>query len=395
MLTSRLVYTGSSDFVVITGIPIGLPTELPNSLNLFFQDIGFIYQAGTNQQYIWNLNYVNTLYADSVLLITQDALTDVVSATPGYEKLDYGNRPLNAQGVIGARVHSNMGNMSHFRGCKIVGCAFGLDLSDMDHVEVKGCEFAEIACYSTGPIKFGNSYPSTNIYKYGAALYTYGFEGVDTCLFYQCKMGVLLNNMSGQGPTNPNAGDFVCYMNNINFSQTIFAVTTLREGFAYIGTMMLSTGGLNCFPFSTARDNPPFITTPGLQAYIYCERLVSDTTTIYGTKFTGSGNHALSLPANPPVSGNQYQNSYLFPITIYLPAYASSPGTPGTVQVEVSYLSRGLGSSLYTGRNSTELVDGDAASGSPRMIVITVPSGWYFRVTGSGVTLATATLIPA
>jgi hypothetical protein len=136
-------------------------------------------------------------------------------------------------------------------------------------------------------------------------------------------------------------------------------------------------------------------TTAGNQAYIYCERLVSDTTTIYGTRFTGSGAHVLSLPANPPVSGNQYQNSYLFPITIYLPAHASTPGTPGTVRVEVSYYAGGLGSSSYTGRNSTELVDGDTASSSPRMIVIAIPSGWYFKVMASGVTLATATLIPA
>ena len=394
MLISRIVYTGSSDFVVVTGTPIGLPTELPNSLNLFFQDIGFVYQTGTNQRYIWNLNFVNTLYADSVLLVTQDALTDVASATPGYEKLDYGNRPSNAQGVVAAIVHSNEGNMSHFRGCKIVGCAFGLDLSDMDHVEVKGCEFAEIACYSRSRT-FGNSYTSTNIYKYGAALYTYGFEGVDTCLFYQCKTGILLNNSSGQGPTNPNAGDFICYMDNINFSQTLFAVTTLRSGFAYIGTMMLSTGGLHCWPFSTATDSPPFITTAGNQAYIYCERLLSDATTIYGTRFTGSGSNVLRLSANPPVPGTQYQNRYVFPITIYLPAYASTPGTPGTVQVEVSYVSGGLGSSSYTGRNSAELVEGETASGSPRLIVITVPSGWYYKVITSGVALAAATLIPA
>jgi hypothetical protein len=392
MLISRLVYTGSSDFVVITGTPIGYPTELPNSLNLFFQDIGFIYQTGTNQRYIWNLNYVNTLYADSVLLITQDALSDVASATPGYEKLDYGNRPSSAQGVVAAIIHSNEGNMSHFRGCKIVGCAFGLDLRDMDHVEVKGCEFAEIGCYS-GSRKFGNSYTNTSIYSYGAALCTYGFEGVDTCAFYQCNMGVLLNNISGQGPKNPNAGDFVCYMNNINFSQTRYAVTTLRNGFAYIGTMMLSTGALTCYPFSTATSNAPFNITAGNQAYVYCERLVSDTNTIYGTRFTGSGNDVLSLSANPPVSGVQYQNSYLFPITIYQPAYARTLGTPGTVRVEVSYVSSGLGSSIYTGRDSTELVDGDTATGSPRVIVIAVPSGWYFRVTASGVTLATATLI--
>src|SRR5437660_3374621 len=395
MLISRLVYTGSSDCVVVTGTPIGLPTEEPNSLNLFFQDLGFVYQTGTHQHYIWNLNYVNTLYADSVLLITQDALTDVASATPGYETLDYGNRPLAAQGVVAAIVHSNQGNMSHFRGCKIVGCAFGLDLSDMDHVEVKGCEFAEIACYGSRPRNFGNSYPSTNIYKYGAALYTYGFEGVDTCLFYQCKTGVLLNNISGLGPTNPNPGDFICYMNNINFSQTVFAVTTLRTGLAYIGTMMLSTGGLTCYPFSTATDKPPFITTPGNQAYIYCERLLSDTKTIYGTRFTGSGSNVLSLSANPPVPGTQYQNSYVFPIAIYLPAYASTPGTPGTVRVEVSYVAGGLGSSSYTGRNSTELVEGETALGSPRLIVITVPSGWYFKVITSGVALAFATLIPA
>jgi hypothetical protein len=395
MLISRLVYTGSSDFLVVTGTPTGLPAEEPNSLNLFFQDLGFIYQTGTNQQYIWNLSYVNTLYADSVLLITQDALTDVASATPGYEKLDYGNRPLSAQGVVAAIVHSTMGNMSHFRGCKVVGCAFGLDLSDMDHVEVKGCEFAEIGCYSTRPIRFGNSYTNTNIYKYGAALYTYGFEGVDTCLFYQCKTGILLNNRSGQGPTNPNAGDFICYMNNINFSQTIFAVTTLSIGFAYIGTMMLSTGGLDCYPFSTATSSPPFMTTPGNQAYIYCERLVSDTKTIYGTRFTGSGNYVLSLSANPPAAGTQYQNSYLFPITIYLAAYATSPGTPGTVQVEVCYYAGGLGNSAYTGRNSTELVEGDTSSSSPRLIVITIPSGWYFKVRTSGVSLGTATVMPA
>jgi hypothetical protein len=395
MLISRLVYTGGSDFVVVTGSPVGLPAEEPNTLNLFFQDIGFIYQTGTNQHYIWNLNYVNTLYADSVLLTTQDALTDVATATPGYETLDYGDRPSSAQGVIAAIVHSSAGNMSHFRGCKIVGCAFGLDLSDMDHVEVKGCEFAEISCYGTRPIKFGNGYDSTNIYKYGAALYTYGFEGVDTCLFYQCKTGILLNNKSGQGPTNPNPGDFICYMNNINFFETTFAVTTLSEGFAYIGTMMLGTGGFNCFPFSTATDSPPFSTTPGNQAYVYCERLLSDTKTIYATRFTGSGNHVLSLSANPPIPGTQYQNSYVFPITIYLPAYASAPGTPGTVQVEVSYYAAGLGSSSYTGRNSTELVEGETASGSPRLIVIAVPSGWYFKVITSGVALATASLIPA
>ncbi|TMF13614.1 MAG: hypothetical protein E6I33_11040 [Chloroflexi bacterium] len=54
-----------------------------------------------------------------------------------------------------------------------------------------------------------------------------------------------------------------------------------------------------------------------------------------------------------------------------------------------------LGSSSYTGRNSAELVEGATASGSPRLIVISVPSGWYYKVITSGVALAAATLIPA
>lgn len=89
--------------------------------------------------------------------------------------------------------------------------------------------------------------------------------------------------------------------------------------------------------------------------------------------------------ASPFVSGTVYQNAYGFPVTIYLPVYATTSGTAGTVAVAL-----GSGSSPST--IFTKYVNGSTATGETDIVVVRVPTGYYVSFTTSGVTMKAATV---
>ncbi|MEM3860627.1 MAG: hypothetical protein QW478_14740, partial [Candidatus Micrarchaeaceae archaeon] len=104
-------------------------------------------------------------------------------------------------------------------------------------------------------------------------------------------------------------------------------------------------------------------------------------------------NHANSpptatIPANPPASATVYQNTNPFDIRIYLPAYATTSGTAGSVAIA-------LGSSSTPSTIGTKFINGSTSSSATEIIELVVPAGWYYEFTATGVTFGTATVLPA
>ncbi|MEM3862147.1 MAG: hypothetical protein QW203_06685, partial [Thermoplasmatales archaeon] len=95
-----------------------------------------------------------------------------------------------------------------------------------------------------------------------------------------------------------------------------------------------------------------------------------------------------TLTANPPVSGTVYQNKNPYDIRIYLPAYATTSGTAGSVAIA-------LGSSSTPSTIGTKFINGSTSSSATEIIELVVPAGWYYEFTATGVTFGTATVFPA
>ena len=95
-----------------------------------------------------------------------------------------------------------------------------------------------------------------------------------------------------------------------------------------------------------------------------------------------------SLTTNPPATATVYQNTNPYDIRIYLPAYASTSGTAGTVAIA-------LGSSSSPSTIGTRYISGSTSSSSTDILELVVPAGWYYEYTLTGVTLATATVVAA
>lgn len=93
-----------------------------------------------------------------------------------------------------------------------------------------------------------------------------------------------------------------------------------------------------------------------------------------------------TIPANPPVSGTLYTNTSGYTIHIYIPAYATTAATAGTVAVA-------LGASTSPPTIFTEFISGSTASTSTAVVQLRVPNGWSWSVTLTGVTLGTATAV--
>ncbi|MEM3846842.1 MAG: hypothetical protein QXU98_14190 [Candidatus Parvarchaeota archaeon] len=93
-----------------------------------------------------------------------------------------------------------------------------------------------------------------------------------------------------------------------------------------------------------------------------------------------------SLSANPPVSGTVYQNNTRYNYRIYLPAYATTSGTAGSVAIA-------LGSSSTPSTIGTKFINGSTSSSATEIIELVVPVGWYYEFTSTGVTFGTATVI--
>ena len=90
-----------------------------------------------------------------------------------------------------------------------------------------------------------------------------------------------------------------------------------------------------------------------------------------------------TLPANPPVSGTVYQNLNPFDIEIYLPSYATTAATAGTVAVA-------LGPTSTPTAIATEYVSGSTSATSVTLVRIRVPAGWYYSFTATGASFASA-----
>ena len=90
-----------------------------------------------------------------------------------------------------------------------------------------------------------------------------------------------------------------------------------------------------------------------------------------------------SLSANPPVSGTVYQNTNPYDIRIYLPVYATTSGTAGTVAY-------GENTSSTVTEMTARYVNGATSSTAVDIVELVVPAGHYFEFTASGVTFGTA-----
>ncbi|MEM3860589.1 MAG: hypothetical protein QW478_14550 [Candidatus Micrarchaeaceae archaeon] len=156
---------------------------------------------------------------------------------------------------------------------------------------------------------------------------------------------------------------------NIN-AKGIYPFTQASAGVIIVGSTTYS--GLRAFD-AAVNANPN---------YIVAHIDMIDTTT---------GTHvrlqpAITLPANPPVSGTVYQNNTGYNIKIMLPVYATTSGTAGTVAIA-------LGSTGSPSTITTIQVAGTTSASATQLIVLDVPSAWYYEFTATGVTFATATVM--
>ncbi len=103
-----------------------------------------------------------------------------------------------------------------------------------------------------------------------------------------------------------------------------------------------------------------------------------------GYTFTNQYNTP-TLSTNPPVSGTVYQNPNPYDIEIDLPVYATTSGTAGYVTV-----AKGATDSPTSIGN--QYVSGDTSDTSEQIIMVRVPTGWYYEFTASGVTFGKASV---
>ena len=90
-----------------------------------------------------------------------------------------------------------------------------------------------------------------------------------------------------------------------------------------------------------------------------------------------------TISTNPPVTATVYQNTNAYDIRIYLPVYASTSGTAGTVAY-------GENTSSTVTEMTARYVNGATSSTAVDIVELVVPAGHYFEFTASGVTFGTA-----
>jgi hypothetical protein len=95
------------------------------------------------------------------------------------------------------------------------------------------------------------------------------------------------------------------------------------------------------------------------------------------------GGMSPTLSANPPSSATAYQNTNPYDIRIYLPAYATTSGTAGTVAY-------GEDASSTVTEMTAKFINGATSSTAVDIIELFVPAGHYYEFTASGVTFGTA-----
>lgn len=94
-----------------------------------------------------------------------------------------------------------------------------------------------------------------------------------------------------------------------------------------------------------------------------------------------------SLSNNPPPLNTVQQSSNPYYIIMYLPCYATTSGTAGNVTVKIGI------SNPPTLTVINDYVSGNTSASSPTTVSVKIPPGWYYEVTATDVTLATATVV--
>ena len=94
---------------------------------------------------------------------------------------------------------------------------------------------------------------------------------------------------------------------------------------------------------------------------------------------------SVAFPTNPPDSATVYQNTNPYDIRIYLPVYATTAGTAGTVAY-------GEDASSTVTEMTARYVNGATSSTAVDIVELVVPAGHYYEFTASGVTFGTATV---
>ena len=98
------------------------------------------------------------------------------------------------------------------------------------------------------------------------------------------------------------------------------------------------------------------------------------------------------IPPAPTISSTVQQNTSGIDYDLVIPVYASTSGTPGTVQVVVGPNSDGYTDAFI---NQYVYVSGSTTSSAVQLITIRIPAWFYFYFTLSKVTNGTPTVIPA
>ena len=111
-------------------------------------------------------------------------------------------------------------------------------------------------------------------------------------------------------------------------------------------------------------------------------QVFNSTTEGYGIQYSLNGSNPIipSIPTNPPVSATVYQNLNYHDIRIYLPVYATTSGTAGTIAY-------GEDASSTPTEMTAKYVNGATSSTSVDIVELVVPAGHYFEFTASARTV--------
>lgn len=98
--------------------------------------------------------------------------------------------------------------------------------------------------------------------------------------------------------------------------------------------------------------------------------------------------HANQLPATVAAAHNtNYQNTYGVPITVYLRVHATTPGTAGFVHGSIGETTATMMSAY------TQHIAGDTVVGSPAVLVMRVPAGWYYKFEAGNATIGNISIV--
>jgi len=263
------------------------------------------------------------------------------------------------------------------------------------HVQASNSNISGYAYVIEG-VNNGGPVQATNLSFWDGALYlannavvTNVFGGTDNTTpvvilggSYSTLSGFYLDAL-GTGPmftvggpvTNCIISNGIAFPSNNSTNKTQFFIGEISLN-SIVGNEVLFTD-ISLVTGSNAYWASPIISATSLSGYVNPVKFKN----IQGL----SSYYTPTLTANPPVSGTVYQNLTFQDIVIYLPVYATTAGTNGSVAVA-------LGTTSTPTTKYTKFVSGSTSSTATDIVILEVPAGWYYSFTGTGVTFGTATV---